>query len=99
MEQQNTAGLPELPAQVPVVRRGRGRPRKPDSEASMKTLERRQAEANKLARIEHGRIADELLKAEIESLRPELNNYGGGYNSERHYVEAFLDQGYSLLRD
>jgi hypothetical protein len=101
MEQQNTAGLPELPAQVPVVRRGRGRPRKPDSEASTKTLERRQAEANKLARIERGRALDERFKREKESLRAELCSYStsGGYDSERHHVETFIDQGYGLLRD
>jgi hypothetical protein len=102
MEQQNTAGLPEFPAQVPVVKRGRGRPRKPENELSAKTLANRQTEANRLARIEHRRVTDEHLKAEIESLRIELNNYpmkGGGGNSERHHVETFIDQGYGLLRD
>ncbi len=87
--------MPEAP-----VKRGRGRPRKPDTELSAKTLANRQTEANRLARIEHGRVIDEHLKAEIESLRPELSMYSkyGGYDSERYHVESFIDQGYELLR-
>jgi len=82
---------------VTPVKRGRGRPRKPESEVSTKTLERRQTEANKLARIERRRALDEKLKAEAQSLRAELSNYST--ISERHHVETFIDQGYGLLRD
>jgi hypothetical protein len=99
MEQQNTAAATqEHSAQVPVVRRGRGRPRKPENELSAKTLANRQTEANRLARIERSRALDEQLKAEAESLRAELRSYLTN-SGERHHVETFIDQGYGLLRD
>jgi hypothetical protein len=92
MEQElNTAQV-----QIASVKRGRGRPRKPDNEVSPKTLANRQTEANRIARAERGRLLDEQLKAEMESLRAELTSYS---RSERHHTETFTDQGYRLLRN
>jgi hypothetical protein len=96
MEQELNLALPLV---VPV-KRGRGRPRKPDTELSAKTLANRQTEANKLARVQRGRTLDERFNTEAESLRAELRSYStnGGYDSERYHAETFIDQGYRLLR-
>jgi hypothetical protein len=82
------------------IKRGRGRPRKPENEISAKTLANRLGEANRLARLEHSRALDVQLKAEAESLHTELRSYStnGGYDSGRYHAESLIDQGYLLLR-
>jgi hypothetical protein len=98
-QQDNLPQLDPVP-QAPPVKRGRGRPRKPDSELSAKTLAARKAEAEEISRAHRGRALDEYFKAEMERLRAELSSYStnGGYDSERHHAETFIDQGYRLLR-